>query len=189
MPVDPAQVALEEAREAGPVHVGHQRWHQLGLEAMLRRAGLAEWARVLSEVMTLHRLLYPLSEQAPPDWLRRTAVGDILGTAFSTRTEDALYRHLDTLHPHREQIARELAEREKPLFNLDETLSLYDLTSTSFEGQAVRNRQAKRGYSRDKRPDCQPVLVGLVRDGDGFPKAHEICAGNRQDRSTVVSFR
>jgi transposase len=185
MPVAPEQVALEEAREAGPVHVGHPMWHQLGLEAILRRAGLSEWARLLSEVMTLNRLIFPLSEHATPDWLRRTAVGDILGTEFSTLTEDALYRNLDTLHPHREQIERELAEREKQLFNLDETIYLYDLTSTYFEGQAMRNRQAKRGYSRDQRPDGKQVLVGLVLDGDGFPKAHESFEGNRQDRSTV----
>jgi transposase len=184
-PVDPAQVALEEAREAGPVHVGHQMWQQLGLETILRRVGLSAWARVLSEVMTLNRLICPLSEHATPDWLRRTAVGDILGTEFATLTEDALYRNLDKLHPHREQIERELAAREQQLFQLDETIYLYDLTSTYFEGQVVRNRQAKRGYSRDKRPDCKQVLVGLVLDRDGFPKAHEIFEGNRQDRSTV----
>jgi transposase len=184
-PVDPEQVALEEAREAGPVHVGHQIWQQLGVEAILRRAGLSAWARVLSEVMTLNRLIYPLSEHATPNWLRRTAVGDILGMEFSTLTEDALYRTLDKLHPRREQIERDLATREQQLFHLDETIYLYDLTSTYFEGQAVRNRQAKRGYSRDKRPDCKQVLVGLVLDRDGFPKAHEIFAGNRQDRSTV----
>jgi transposase len=184
-PVDPEQVALEEAREAGPVHVGHQIWQQLGVEAILRRAGLSAWARVLSEVMTLNRLIYPLSEHATPNWLRRTAVGDILGMEFSTLTEDALYRTLDKLHPRREQLERDLATREQQLFHLDETIYLYDLTSTYFEGQAVRNRQAKRGYSRDKRPDCKQVLVGLVLDRDGFPKAHEIFAGNRQDRSTV----
>src|SRR5215831_7589867 len=184
-PVDPAQVTLEDAREAGPVHVGHQMWHQLGVEAILRRAGVSAWACVLSEVMTLNRLICPLSEHATPDWLRRTAVGDILGMEFTTLTEDALYRTLDTLHPHREQIERDLAAREQQLFQLDETIYLDDLTSTSCEGQVVRNRQAKRGYSRDKRFDCKQVLVGLVLDRDGFPKAHEIFAGNRQDRSTV----
>ena len=184
-PVDPEQVALEEAREAGPVHVGHQMWQQLGVETILRRVGLSAWARLLSEVMTLNRLICPLSEHATPDWLRRTAVGDILGTEFAPLTEDALYRNLDKLHPHREQIERELAAREQQLFHLDETIYLYNLTSTYFEGQVMRNRQAKRGYSRDKRPDCKQVLVGLVLDRDGFPKAHEIFEGNRQDRSTV----
>src|SRR5918999_255246 len=72
-PVDPEQIALEEAREAGPVHVGHQMWQQLGVGAILRRAGLSAWACVLSGVMTLNRLICPLSEHATPDWLRRTA--------------------------------------------------------------------------------------------------------------------
>src|SRR5690242_18061648 len=73
----------------------------------------------------------------------------------------------------------------KSLFNLDDRLYLYDLSSTYFEGQGENNPQAKRGYSRDKRGDCKQVLVGLVLDRDGFPKAHEVFEGNRQDRSTV----
>src|SRR5271157_5202150 len=120
-----------------------------------------------------------------PDWIERTALGGFLGTDFSTLKYEALYRNLDRLHPNREAIERELAEREKTLFNLDDTLYLYDLTSTYFEGEALANPQAKRGYSRDKRSDAKQVLVGLVLDRDGFPKAHEIFEGNRQDRTTV----
>jgi len=187
-PVAPEQVAREEAREAGPVHVGHQMWQQLGVETILRRVGVSAWARWLSEGMTLHRLLWPLSAQATPAWLRRTAVGDMLGTAFATLTEEALYRTLDQLPPHREWIERALAAREQQLFQLDETMYLDDLTATYFEGQVMRHRQAKRGYSRDQRPDCQPVLEGLGLDRDGCPKAHEICEGNRQDRSTVPAM-
>jgi transposase len=183
--IDTDRVETEEHREAGPVHVGHQIWRQLGFEEILRRAGLSERAGMLSEVMTLNRLIFPLSELAMSDWIRRTAMGDILGANFSELNEDALYRNLDRLHPKREQIERELAEREKTLFNLDDRVYLYDLTSTYFEGQAETNPQARRGYSRDKRLDCKQVLVGLVLDRDGFPKAHEIFEGNRQDRSTV----
>lgn len=183
--VDTDRVDMEEAREAGPVHVGHQMWRQLGLDEILRRAGLSMRAYILSQAMTLNRLIFPLSEHAMPDWIRRTAMGDVLGTDFSELDDDALYRNLDRLHPNREQIERELAEREKTLFNLDDTLYLYDLTSSYFEGQAKKNPQAKRGYSRDKRPDCKQVVVGLVLDRDGFPKAHEVFDGNIQDRSTV----
>ena len=183
--IDTDRVETEQHREAGPVHVGHQIWRQLGLEEILGRAGLSKKARLLSEVMTLNRLVFPLSELSMPDWIRRTAMGDILGTDFSELNEDALYRNLDKLYPKREQIERDLAEREKTLFNLDDMVYLYDLTSTYFEGLAEMNSQAKRGYSRDKRPDCKQVLVGLVLDRDGFPKAHEIFEGNRQDRSTV----
>ena len=183
--VDAERVSIEQAREAGAVHVGHQMWRQLGLNAILSSAGLSERACLLSEVMTLNRLVFPASEHAMPDWIRNTALADILGTDFSRLNDEALYRNLDRLHPHRELIERELSAREKSLFQLDDTLYLYDLTSTYFEGQAESNPQAQRGYSRDKRPDCKQVLVGLVLDGEGFPKAHEVWEGNRQDRSTV----
>lgn len=183
--VNTEQVTVEEAREAGSVHVGHQLWRQLGLNEILAGAGLSDRACQLTEVMTLNRLIFPLSEHALPDWIERTALSDILGTDFSILNDEALYRNLDRLHPNREAIERELAEREKTLFNLDDTLYLYDLTSTYFEGAALGNPQAKRGYSRDKRRDCKQVLVGLVLDRDGFPKAHEIFEGNRLDRPTV----
>ena len=183
--VDSDRVDIEEAREAGPVHVGHQIWRQLGIDDILRHARLSERARTVTEAMTLNRLIYPLSEHAMPEWIRRTALGDILKEDFSKLEDESLYRNLDRLHPNRELIERELAEQEKTLFSLDDTVYLYDLTSTYFEGQAPLNKQAKRGYSRDKRPDCKQVVVGLVLDRDGFPKAHEVFDGNVQDRSTV----
>jgi len=183
--VEADRVEMEDPREAGPVHTGHQIWKQLGMETVLRRAGLSPRACALSEAMTLNRLICPRAEHAMPDWIRRTALGDILNEDFSELGDDALYRNLDRLHPNREQIERELAEREKTLFSLDDTVYLYDLTSTYFEGQARANPQAKRGYSRDKRPDCKQVVVGLVLDREGFPKAHEVFDGNMQDRRSL----
>jgi transposase len=183
--VEPDKVQVEQAREAGPVHVGHQLWGQLGMNRILQEAGLSSRACRLTEVMTLNRLICPSSEHAMPDWIRRTALGDILQEDFSELEDEALYRNLDRLHPNREAIERALAEKEKTLFNLDDTVYLYDLTSTYFEGQATANPQAKRGYSRDKRPDCKQVVVGLVLDRDGFPKAHEIFDGNTQDRRSL----
>lgn len=183
--IDPARVTVEEAREVGPVHVGHQMWRELELEQILARAGLSKRACVLTEAMVLNRLIAPRSEHAMPDWMRRCALEEVLHSDFSALSEAALYRNLDKLHPHREQIEAALAAREQTLFNLDDTLFLYDLTSTYFEGLAERNSQARRGYSRDQRPDCKQVVVGLVLNGDGFPKAHEIFAGNRNDSTTL----
>jgi len=183
--IEADKIEIEQAREAGPVHVGHQLWGRLGMNRILQEAGLSQRACTLTEVMTLNRLVCPLSEHAMPDWIRRTALGDILKQDFSRLQDEALYRNLDRLHPNREPIERALAEKEKTLFNLDDTVYLYDLTSTYFEGQAKANPQAKRGYSRDKRPDCKQVVVGLVLDRDGFPKAHEIFDGNMQDRRSL----
>jgi len=179
------QVSLEMAREAGPVHVGHHLWLRLGMPEMLGELGFSERARWLSEVMVLNRLVSPSSEHAMPDWVQGTALSDILGVDLGELSDEALYRNLDRLYPNRQRLEETLAQREKSLFNLDDTYYLYDLTSTYFEGQCLANPKAQRGYSRDQRPDCKQVVVGLVLDRDGFPKAHEIFAGNRQDRTTL----
>jgi transposase len=179
------QVSLEKAREAGPVHVGHQMWRRLGLGEILQQSGLSARARLLSEVMVLNRLVAPCSEHAMPGWIDRTALSDILSVDLSELSDESLYRNLDRLHPNRQGIESALAEREKSLFNLDDTYYLYDLTSTYFEGQCLLNPKAQRGYSRDQRPDCKQVVVGLVLDRDGFPKAHEVFSGNCQDRASL----
>jgi transposase len=183
--VRPGRVTVEQAREAGPVHVGHQFWLRLGVDEALLRAGFSEPACRLTELMTLNRLIAPRSEHAMPDWFGRTALADILGTDLSGVDDDALYRHLDRLHPKRAEIEAALAKREEQLFNLDGTVYLYDLTSSYFEGQCLANPQAKRGHSKDHRPDCKQVIVGLVVDREGFPKAHEVFDGNRSEGTTL----
>ncbi|MBT9166530.1 MAG: hypothetical protein DDT25_01218 [Chloroflexi bacterium] len=179
------QIELDDVREAGPVYVGHQMWKRLGLSEILSQAGLSERARMLTEAMTLNRLVFPCSEHAMPDWMRRVALADILGESFDTLADDALYRNLDRLHPRRVQIEKGLNDQEQTLFDLEENIYLYDLTSFYFEGQCAANPQAARGYSRDKRPDCKQIVMGLVLGVEGFPKVHEIFEGNRQDRKTV----
>jgi transposase len=186
--VDPGRVRTERHREAGTVHVGYQMWKRIGLDAILGQVGLDDRARRLLCAMVLNRLIYPCSEHAMPDWIRRTALEDILEMDFSSLMDETLYRHLDVVHPVRGQIEKLLAERESTLFNLDQTVFLYDLTSTYFEGQALLNPKAKRGYSRDHRPDCKQVVVGLVLSREGFPLAHEIYDGNTQDRTTVAGM-
>ena len=100
-------------------------------------------------------------------------------------SDDSLYRMLDRIYPKRAQIEQALVQREHSLFNTDQTVFFYDLTSTYFEGQALKNPKAKRGYSRDMRPDCKQVVVGLVVNRDGFPMAHEIFEGNTQDKKSL----
>ena len=131
--VDPSRVTTEQHREAGPVHVGHQFWQRLGLDQILRDCGLSEATCRLACAMTLNRLIAPVSEHAMPAWIRRTALADILGVSFDALEEDPLYQVLDKLYPHRTAIEAALIERERSLFNLDQTIYLYDLTSTYFE--------------------------------------------------------
>lgn len=182
------RVIVEEARQAGAVHTGHQIWQRLGMDKILEEAGMSYKTRLLTEAMTLNRLISPSSEYAMPDWIRNTAFADIVNENMDSLNEDDLYRNMDKLHLHRQHIESKLSEKETTLFNLDDSFYLYDLTSTYFEGKCLRNPQAQYGYSRDKRSDCKQVLIGLVLNKDGFAKAHEVFEGNRSDSTTVSSM-
>lgn len=185
VPVKTNEVQCEDAREAGPVHVGHQIWNKLSIGEILSDAGLSDGQQELAEILTLNRLIEPSSEHATPDWVARTAIPDLLGDKYNRLNYRYLYESLDKLHPQRELIEVRLAEKEKTLFNLNSSVYLYDLTSTYFEGDCKLNPAAKHGYSRDKRSDCRQVVVGLILNGDGFPTGHEIFDGNRVDCTTV----
>jgi transposase len=183
--IDVDGVRVEEAREGGPAHVGHQMWLKLGMNEILDKLDFNERERSLTELLVLSRLITPGSELATRDWVPRTALPDILGSENCELGWRTLYTHLDKLHGLRSTIENALAEREKTLLNLDDSILLYDLTSTYFEGQCASNDQAQRGYSRDHRPDCKQVVVGLVLNRDRFPVAHEIFDGNTIDTTTV----
>jgi hypothetical protein len=113
------EVTTESDREAGPVHVAYQYWKKLGMDQILSDVGLHQRERKLTCLMTMNRVLAPCSEHAMPDWIRTTALGDILEDDFDTLTEDPLYRNLDALYSRRAAIEGRLADKERDLFNLD----------------------------------------------------------------------
>jgi transposase len=188
VPVKTSGVKCQDLRKVGPLHVGHQMWQRLQMEAVLKAVGLSAPARKLTEVMTLNRLVNPCSELAMVGWSKREAVNDVLGVDVEQLNEDKFYRNMDKLHGHRLEIERELYAREKSLFNLEGSLVLYDMTNTYFEGQAARNPKAMRGHSKEMRTDCKLVAMGLMLDADGFPIGHEVYAGNTIDGTTVKTM-
>ena len=104
------------------------------------------------------------------EWVARSALADILKEDFSQLNEDRLYRNMDRFHGKRGPIEAALCAKEKSLFSLKESILLYDLTSTYFEGLCLSNPKAKRGYSRDSRPDANRYLSGWCSTGRVFPE-------------------
>ena len=100
----------QDLRKVGPLHVGHQTWQRLQLDAVLKAVGIAAPARKLTEVMTLNRLVNPCSELAMVGWSRREAVADVLAVDVEKLNEDRFYRNMDKLHGHRLEIERGVKE-------------------------------------------------------------------------------
>jgi transposase len=188
--VDLRRLRLERGRRFGDVWLGWRLWQALGLDRLLERLLLQRreeiaWAR-MAAVLVIARLCEPSSElHIAEDWFRRTALGDLLDIPDEKVNDDRLYRAHDHILPHKAALEQHLKEQLGRLFPVAYDLLLYDITSTYFEGQAKANPQAQRGYSRDHRPDCKQVLIGLVVTRDGFPLGCEVFAGHRNDGTTV----
>jgi len=183
-------IHLERLRGFGDVWLAWGLWRLLEMDVLLDRImqrGREEipWPQ-MAAVLTIARFCEPSSELHIEDtWYRATALDDLLGIPVEKVHTDRLYAGLDHLLPHKDELERHLRQRLGDLFDLKYELLLYDITSTYFEGQCAANPLAQRGYSRDSRPDCLQVLIGLVVTEDGFPLGYEVFAGNRNDSKTV----
>lgn len=188
--VDVKRVRIERARAFGGAWLGLEVAEKLGLPDFLREqlaTGKEEvpWP-LMALVLVLGRLCAPGSELSLAEQgYERTALPELLGVPAAKVNDDRLYRALDRLLPAKKELEKHLQERLGALFNLEYDLLLYDVTSTFFEGQAERNPQAQRGYSRDNRPDCKQVCIALVVSREGMPLGYEVFAGNRADVTTV----
>ena len=193
VPIRLDRVRAERGRRFGEVWLGWTLWRALRLDTLCREllpAGREDvpWP-LMAAVQVIARLCEPSSDlHVAEDWYRQTALEDLLGVPAPLVNKDRCYRALDHLLPHKAALEQHLVRRLGDLFALEYDLLLYDLTSTYFEGQAPGNPLARRGYSRDRRPDCLQVLVALVVTREGLPLGYEVFPGNTGDATTVPTI-
>lgn len=188
--VDTRGLRVERLRAFGNVYLALALWRRLKLDKFFDETiepGREEIAwSTMACILTLARFCAPSSELQIADfWYGRTALDDLLGVSADKINEQRLYRGLDALLPHKDGLFGHFQQVYGELFGTTYDLLLYDITSTYFEGQAKANAQARRGYSRDSRPDCVQVCIALVVTPEGLPLAYEVFDGNRADVTTV----
>ena len=188
-----SSLAVCKPRQFGDCWIGCRMWEELGLggfwgEALKEEKGNVPWEKVV-ELLVVNRLCAPGSELALHEkWIGQTAMEFLLGTGPEVGEKDRLYRCLDRMVEHKEELEKHLAGRWEDLFGATFDLLLYDLTSTYFEGEVEEVEKAKRGYSRDHRGDCKQVVLALVATPEGLPLSYEVFDGNRVDVTTMVEI-
>lgn len=196
--LDSAQIRLSalelrRPRVFGSCWLACELWQQLGLDEFWQARlpdgrEAVNWEKVL-RLLVVNRLLDPGSEfHLHRQWYVDSAMDELLETDFAVAEKDRLYRCLDRILKHKQELFVFLKQKWADLFSADLEVLLYDLTSTYFEGEMEQNPKAKRGYSRDKRPDCLQLVIALVVTTDGFPLAYEVMNGNTSDRTTLPGF-
>ena len=184
--VDVDSVEDRQPRSVGVEQVALAAMTKLGFVKQLEALGMngASRAAVIGNV--IGRMAKPASERATWKWLHReSALGELIDVDFEAMPLMRLYRASDALVKHRTAIEDHLFARLRTLFALEETVTLYDLTHTYFEGQCAGNKKAALGHSKEKRSDCPLVTLGLVLDGSGFVRRSRLFEGNATEAHTL----
>ena len=184
--VDIDSLQQTQARSVGVEHVALHALSQLGLVKQLADLGINGVMRAAILGNLIGRMAQPASELATWHWLQnQSALGELIDVDFNAMSHMGLYRASDVLMRHRAVIEAQVFSTLQSLFALEDTVTLYDLTNTYFEGEASANPKARRGRSKEKRTDCPLITLGLVLDGSGFVRRSRTFAGNVAEGMTL----
>jgi transposase len=184
--VDIDSLEQSQPRSVGVENVALHALAQLGLVEKLTELGINGVMRAVILGNLIGRMAHPASEMATWNWLQtESGLGELLDVDFAGMSHMRLYRASDLLMRHRAEIEAHVFSAVQTLFGLAETVTLYDLTNTYFEGGAAGNSKAKHGRSKEKRTDCPLLTLGLVLDGSGFVRRSKTFAGNVSEGATL----
>ena len=184
--VDLDSVEFLRPRSVGVEQAALWAMRQCGFEDRLAALGLnrAQIAAAVGNI--IGRMARPGSELATHGWLQRcSGLGELMGYDFETMALSSLYRASDALFKHRKDLQAHLFAQAQASFGFGQTVTLYDLTNTYFEGVAAGVSKAARGRSKECRSDCPLVTLALVLDGSGFVRGSQVFAGNASEPATL----
>lgn len=187
--VDIKTLQNHRVRRIGGEYLGVTFFNELHLHQCLKACGFSKRQIEIAMLLIIGRLVHPGSERHLHRWAQHySGLDELIGTDFTHLSLNSLYKVSDLLNDKKNVIETHLRNRENDLFSLNETIILYDLTNTYLEGQAASNPKAKFGRSKEKRSDCRLLTLGLVIDGNGFPKTSQVFSGNQSEPGTLLEM-
>jgi transposase len=184
--VDVDSLEMLRPRSVSCEHVALGAFNSLKLGEHLKTLGFNGPQLAAATGTIIGRMCHPASELATHSWLQNVSgLGELIDYDFSKINLYKVYTISDQLLKNKEAIEKYLYTQEKQLFGFQETITLYDLTNTYFEGQGEGNSLGQLGHSKEKRTDCPLVTLALMLDSSGFPKTSEVLAGNVSEPKTL----
>ncbi len=175
-----------DVREIGSEWLAFQAIQQLEVDKMLDKSGFDEKEIKTAIAHIIARSVYPASEHKTAQWINENSGVLQLPTLKNLKiNKNHLYQISKKLYSVKDQSEAFLSSKTNELFDLQDTVILYDLTNTYFEGIKKGSEYAKFGRSKEKRNDARIISLALVVNVFGFVKYSKIYAGNISDGSTL----
>ena len=183
--VDVNSVSSSEARKIGAEHVVLAQMREYKFDKMLKELGFTENQLNYAKILIAGRLVNPSSERETARWANEdSAILELLQAKINVY-DTALHRTAVLLWEHHDKIEQRLSQAAREIFGLKETVILYDLTNTYFEGSKKGSKIANHAKSKDKRDDRPLITLALTLDAQGFPKQSKVYEGNISEPGTL----
>ena len=183
--VDVNSLITNDAKTVGAEHVAINQMDEYGFDKIVKGLGFTEEQITYCKMLIVGRMVHPGSERETVRWLSETSgVGELLGAGVKLY-DMALHRTAVLLWENHAAIEQELSKRAREIFSLKETVILYDLTNTYFEGSKRGSKVARHGKSKERRNDCPIITLSLTVDEEGFPKQSKVWEGNVSEPDTL----
>lgn len=179
----------KDVRDIGAESLCYQAFRQLKISSFLRSRHWCDEEINLAATHIISRAVYPASEYKTVSWIKEnSSVCELTGYDMGKLTKDKLYGIAQKLYEEKEGLENHLSRCTNELFNLEDTIILYDLTNTYFEGRKDGSQLAKFGRSKEKRSDAKLIVLALVVNTEGFLKYSDIFQGNTADSATLENI-
>ena len=184
--VDINSLKNEDVREVGIEWLCLQAIEQLQIGTLLRNNGWDEETIKLALTHITSRATYPASELRTSQWItQNSAICELTGYPVKKITKDRLYEISHQLYEKKDALEKHLSKRTNDLFDLNDSIILFDLTNTYYEGVMRNSKIARFGRSKEKRSDARLVVLAVVVNAEGFLKYSNIYEGNKADSKTL----
>lgn len=185
--VDLNSLENHDIQEIGSEWIVKQTMDTFGIGKLLSNLGMSQRDIMLSYMQWISRTVNPASELATEGWLKRnTGLCELMGLPRKKINRHHLYYISKKLYTYKTQIENHFTEKTRELCNVNDTIILYDLTNTYFEGRMLQSDKARfNKKSKEKRTDCKCIVLALVTDTRGFIRYSKIYRGNMADCKTL----
>ena len=185
--VDADSLMFSDARSVGAEWVCLQAIRELKIDRFLEQEG---WSKVQIDTalaQMIVRTIYGCSELKSTHLMREnSAVCELLsGDLHWQPSFHGVYRVAPELYQLKDKLETHLCRTTDDLFNITNSIILYDLTNFYFEGRKAESEKAKFGRSKEKRIDCKLLVLALCINTEGFIRYSSILAGNTSDPASL----
>ncbi|KPA16877.1 transposase, partial [Candidatus Magnetomorum sp. HK-1] len=183
-------VEIIESLEHGSIIFWKKIWDQMNISEGIKKLINNQESRIkidvekYVELMVINRCAGPLSKLGTTRWIERTCYKAMKGFTDLSLEVEYFYRSMDYLLKIKDELEYFLYEKLKTLFSINVKLTFYDITSSFFYTESCPIGEL--GYSRDKRPDREQIVIGVVTSYEGYPIKHYVFEGNTKDETTVI---